>query len=368
MVGENSDLTKTEEIFLPFSKENLEGELGKDFLDVLRMVAPGTSLRVSLDDFLNAKMGALIAFDNGKIESIVEGGFRVNTKFSAQKLVELAKMDGAIILSRDGKEILFANTLLFPDISIHTKETGTRHKAAERTAKQAGTLVVAVSERKNKISLYYGDASYQLERSSEILRRASETLQILEKQRDVYEEFLGDLNSLELRRHSTINVVCMVLQRIEIMKRISEVVERYLIELGKEGMIVKMRLKELMSGLQKEEELILKDYFGSNHSSSLEILEKMDFDFLLEPMNISRLLFEELHDKTISPKGVRLLGKTNLLERYVDLLVGNFETLSEILIASNEEILEVLESEAMLAFFREEIYNLKEKINLGKGI
>jgi len=359
---------KTEEIFLPFTKENVEGELGKDFLDVLRMVAPGTSLRVALDDFLNAKMGVLIVLDNGNLEEIVEGGFRINSKFSAQKLVELAKMDGAIILSKDAKEILNVNTLLFPDISIHTKETGTRHKAAERTAKQAKTIVIAVSERKNKISLYYEDLSYQLKRSSEILRRASETLQILEKQRDLFDELLSDLNSLELRRHATIHDVCAVLQRAEIMKRISEVVRRYLVELGKEGMIVKMRLKELMGGLQKEEELILKDYFGPNHSSSLEILEKMDFDFLLEPMNISRLLFEELHDKNVSPKGMRLLGKTNLLERYVDLLIGNFENLSEILSASNEDLLEVLEGEAMLSFFREEIYNLREKINLGKSL
>jgi len=94
----------------------------------------------------------------------------------------------------------------------------------------------------------------------------------------------------------------------------------------------------------------------------------MDFDFLLEPMNISRLLFEELRDKNISPRGIRLLGKTNLLERYVDLLVRNFENFSEILIASNEKLMEVMESEAMLAFFREEIYNLKEKVNLGKGL
>ncbi len=357
-----------EEIFLPFSKENIGDELGKDFMDVLRMVAPGTSLREALDDFLNAKMGALIVLDNGNLEKIVEGGFRVNTKFSAQKLVELAKMDGAIILSKDVKEIITVNTLLFPDISIFTKETGTRHKAAERTAKQANTIVIAVSERKNKISIYYGDVSYQLQRSSEVLRRASETLQILEKQRDIFDEFLSDLNSLELRRHSTVSAVCTVLQRVEIIKRISEVVQRYLVELGKEGMVVRMRLKELMGGLQKEEELILKDYFGSAHSSSLEILEKMDFDFLLEPMNISRLLFEELHDKEISPKGIRLLGKTNLLERYVDILIGNFENLSEILNASNEDLLKVLESEAMLSFFREEIYNLKEKVNLGSSL
>lgn len=363
-----AEIQNPEEIFMPFTKENAEGEPEKDFMDVLKMVAPGTSLRIALDDFLNAKMGALIVLDNGNVEPLIDGGFRVNTKFSAQKLVELAKMDGAIILSKDAKDIIYANTLLSPDVSIPTKETGTRHKAAERTAKQTNSIVIAVSERKNKISLFYGDSSYQLQRSSEILRRASETLQILEKQRDVFDELLSDLNSLELRRHSTINDVCSVLQRVEIIKRISELVQRYLIELGQEGVIVKMRLKELMGGLQREEEMILKDYFGQNHSSSLEILEKMDFDFLLEPMNISRLLFEELHDKNISPKGLRLLGKTNLLERYVDLLIGNFYDLSTILGASNEELLEVLGSEAMLSFFREEIYNLKEKVNLGKGL
>ena len=359
----------SENLFSSVSESVIEEKkFEKDFVDVLKMVAPGTSLRVALDDLLRAKMGALIVFDNDKVEPIVEGGFKINSKFSSQKLVELCKLDGAIVLSKDAKDILSANTLLVPDSSIFTRETGTRHKAAERTANQANTIVLAVSERKNKISLYFGKTYYRLEMSSEILRRASETLQILEKQRDVFDEFLENLNSLELQRISTINDVCSILQRAEIMKRVETIVQRYLIELGREGMIVRMRLKELIGNLEKEEELILKDYFGKDYSDSLEILEKMDFDFLLEPMNISRMLFEELHDKSVSPKGLRLLGKTNLLERYVDLLTGNFEDLNEILSAKNEKLLEVLESEAMVSFFREEIYNLKEKVSLGRRI
>ncbi len=359
----------SEDLFSSVSDSVIEGKkFEKDFVNVLKMVAPGTSLRIALDDLLRAKMGALIVFDNGNINPLAEGGFKINSKFSSQKLVELCKMDGAILVSYDAKDILSANTLLVPDSSIFTKETGTRHKAAERTANQANTIAIAVSERKNKISLYYGKTYYQLERSSEILRRASETLQILEKQRDVFDEFLENLNSLELQRISTINDVCSVLQRAEIIKRVEAIVQRYLIELGREGMIVRMRLKELMGTLEKEEELVLKDYFGSNHSNSLDILEKMDFDFLLEPLNISRILFEELHDKSVSPKGMRLLGKTNLLERYVDLLIGNFENFNDILSAKNEKLLEVLESEAMVSFFREEIYNLKEKVSLGRRI
>ncbi len=347
---------------------NKEVSKEKDFIDVLRMVAPGTSLRSALDDLLRARMGALIVFDNGNLEGIVEGGFRINSKFTSQKLVELAKMDGAIILSKDAKDILSANTLLVPASGIHTKETGTRHKSAERTAKQANTVTIAVSERKNKISLYQGEINYQLESSSEILRRVSETLQVLEKQRDVYDGFLENLNSLELQRNVRMNNVCLVLQRIEIIKRIAAIVERYLVELGREGFIIKMRAKELTSGLEREEELILRDYLGQTSTISLSILENMDFEFLLEPMNILRLLFEELHDKPISPKGIRILGKTNLPDRYVDILIGNFDNLKEILSASNQKLLDFLESETMVSFFREEIYNLREKVVLNKRI
>jgi len=365
MIGENT----SEDVFESFSSLVDESpKIEKDFIDVLRMVSPGTSLRIALDDLLRAKMGALLVFENDFTEPIIEGGFKVNTKFSAQKLVELAKMDGAIILSKDGKNISTANAMLFPSIDIHSKETGTRHKSAERTSKQAKTIVIAVSERKNKISVYYGDMYHQMEKSSEILRRASETLQILEKQRDIFDEFLDNLNSLELQKNATTNDVCSVLQRIEMIKRISEVVKRYLIELGREGVIVKMRLKELMGNLDKEESLILRDYFGAGHTTAAEILEKMDFDFLLEPMNLSRLLFEELHDRKTAPKGIRLLGKTNMLDRYVDLLTGNFDDLNAILSAPHSQLLDVLESEAMVSFFREELYNLKEKINLGRRI
>lgn len=359
---------ENEVVFSNFPDAKEPSPAKKNFMDVLKMVSPGTSLRVGLDDLLRAKMGALIVFENEMTGPLIEGGFGINAKFTSQRLVELAKMDGAIILSNDGKKIISANTLLFPSIEISTKETGTRHKAAERTAKQANTLTIAVSERKNKISVYYGQIHHQLDQSSEVLRRASETLQILEKQRDAYDESLDALNAVELRKIATINDVCLVLQRVEIIKRISEVVERYLIELGREGIIVKMRLKELTGNLEKEEISILKDYFGSEYNNSLSILESMDFDFLLEPRNISRMLFDELHDRSVSPKGIRLLQKTNMLDRYIDLLTGNFETLNDILNASEEKLLKVMESEAMVAFFREEMYNLREKINLGRRI
>jgi diadenylate cyclase len=356
------------ELFVPETPKK-QAEVGKkDFIDVLKMFAPGTSIRSALDDLLNAEMGALIVVDNGNVSEVVEKGFRINARFTQQRLVELAKMDGAIILSKNIKKILYANALLFPSQEIFTKETGTRHKAAERTSKQTGAIVVAISERKKKITIYYGDQRHELKESSEILRRAAETLQILEKQRESFNEAINNLNLLELNRMVTLNDVCGVIQRFEIIKRISDAVKRYLVELGKEGIIVSTRLKELTRGLDREEDLLLRDYFGSDYSYAKDILEKMDFDFLLEPLNVSRILFGETHDKRISPKGLRILSKTNILERYVDSLIANFKILDKILLASDSELMKIFQSEGMIPFFKEELYSLREKIHLGKQI
>ena len=363
-IGENS---KEQEV-VKNSPKKIKAKKEKDFVDVLKMFAPGTSIRAALNDLLMARMGALIVIDNGRLENILEKGFRINAKFSPQKLVELSKMDGAVILSRDLKKILYANTLLSPGQRTTTKETGTRHKAADRTAKQAQTIVVAVSERKNKITLYYKETSYELAASSEIIGRAIETLQILEKQKDIFNDSLDNLNILELKRLVTINDVSAVFQRLEIIRRISSIIKRYLAELGKEGMVINMGLKESIRNLDKEEKMLLKDYFSSNTSFAVKLLSKMDSDFLLEPMNISRMLFEELHDRPISPRGLRILSKTNLLERHTIALIKKFRRLDKILVASDEELLEVLLNEGLVTFFKEEIYNLRERISIGKRI
>ena len=357
-----------------FEEENEEVEdsktetpIRKEFIDVLKMFAPGTSIRTAINDLLRAKMGALIVIDNGGLTNIIERGFKIHAKFTPQKLIELAKMDGAIIVSRNMKKILYANTVLFPDKQIMTRETGTRHKSAERTAKQTGTIVIAISERKNKTTIYYGDIRYELMESSEILRRASETLQILEKQREVLGESLNNLNLLELGKMVTINDVCSVIQKFEVIRRVSAIVKKSLAELGQEGVVVSLRLKDLTRGLDDEEELILKDYFDDIELAQ-RLLDKMDFEFLLDPANISRLLFEELHDRPISPKGWRIIGKTNILDRYVNSLIAKFKNLNNVLSATERELLEVFENEGICSFFKREIYAIRERIGLGKQI
>ena len=338
-------------------KEKKELEL----VDILKIFAPGTLIRLAIDDIQKAGLGALIVVDTENLFEVVEGGFKVNCKFSPQRLVELSKMDGASILSADMKKILYVNTMLVPSVEVSTKETGTRHKTAERTAKQFKTIVIAISERKNKITLYYRDIKYVLENTSEILRRATETLNILEKQRELFDDLLLNLNVLEMTGLVNISDVCGILQRLEMMKRISVMVKRYLIELGKEGIVFSMRLRELTKNLIRERELILKDYFRGKYSKAYSILESMNFDFLLETSNISRMLFEEVHDKTISPRGVRVLSRTNLLEKNKKLLLSNFKNLDELLNADDETLLKVLKKKEFLEFFKEELKEIREK-------
>lgn len=344
---------------------------GKDLTEVLKIFAPGTAIRMALNDLMRARMGALIVVEKEGINEIMEGGFRINADFSPQKLVELAKMDGAIILSNDMKKILYANTLLVPDMNIKTNETGTRHKSGERTSKQLKTIVVAVSERKNKITVYYGDIAYVLDESSEILRRATETLQILEKQKDIFDELLVHLNISEITYTTKIEDVSNVLQRMEIIQRISEVIKGYLIELGKEGVIASMRLRELTKNFNKEMEYILMDYaadYSTKHSEIESSLDKMSFDFLLDISNISKLVFNEIHDRSISPRGFRILSKTNLSENNINFLTNEFKSLNEIFDADKEILLKVLKDEGVVNLFIRNLDSLKEKIMEGKNI
>jgi diadenylate cyclase len=339
-----------------------------NFLNVLKLFSPGTSLRTAVDDMVRAKMGALIVVECEGIAGGFEGGFRVNCKFSAQRLVELAKMDGAIILSNDMKKIIYANTLLVPSVGIKTKETGTRHKAAERISKQFGAVVIAVSERKNKTTIYWGNEKYVLENSSEILRRATETLQILEKQKESFNDLLLHLNVLEITNLSNTRDVCEILQRAEMMKKISEIVKRCLVELGKEGIIVSMRLKELTRDFNKERDLILEDYFTGDSLRIKNILESMNFDFLLETSNISRMIFEDLHDNPVSPKGFRILSKTGLLEKDINLLLNNFGNLDKIFELGMEDLGSVFKNEGFVGALISDLRNLREKILAGKRV
>lgn len=338
-----------------------------DIFDALKIISPGTSLRIAIDDIQRARTGALIVVVNEIVIPLLDGGFRVNCKFTPQKLAELCKMDGAVILSEDLKRILYANVLLIPDSSIMTSETGTRHKAAERTAKQADTLVIAVSERRNKVTVYYADARYVLRNAEEILRRATENLQILEKQREIYNELMINLNIMEVTGLVSVSDVCSLLQRIEMINRVNENIRKSIVELGKEGSIVKMRLRELTKNIDRTEQVILRDYTVKPHRIK-QLLSEISFDDLIDIEGMSKLLFNRNNNDTIQPKGYRFLSKINLDEQNIKALINSFKNLNNLLSLSTEDLVKVVKDEEVARGLQKEIASLKENIMVGNKI
>jgi diadenylate cyclase len=334
-------------------------------LEILKKLSSGTPLREGLDDIVKGGLGAIVVVTNSESSKIFKGGFKINSKFTSKRLAELAKMDGAIILSEDFKKILYANTLLTPDGSIASIETGIRHQAAERTAKQIGGLVIAVSERKNTITMYYGNSRYVLQNSEDLLRRATETLQILEKQRDVFNELLTNMNLLELSGLVSVADVCKILERLEVIRKMSEIINQYIVELGSDGIIVRMRMREITRGIEKEQDFIIKDYF-KDLSKVRQYFDSLTFDELLDLERIAMELFDKPLETSISPKGHRILGKITLTKEEVSAIIKRFENLEGVLNASEEDLKKVVGNNAVK--LQKELSTLREHVMLGKKI
>ena len=225
--------------------ENIKKE--EMLVEILKMIAPGTQLREGLENILKAKTGALIIIgDSKEIMEIVDGGFKINEDYTPARLYELAKMDGAIVLSSDMKKILLANAQIMPSHSIPTQETGTRHRTAERTAKQTGELVISISQRRNIITVFKGNLRYTIEETSKIITKANQALQILEKYKKVFDTNLSVLNEYEFNDIVTLDNVINCLQRVEKVMTVVEEVKKSIYELGTDGRLVQMQLDELV--------------------------------------------------------------------------------------------------------------------------
>ena len=323
-----------------------------EFDDSLKLLSPGTKLREGLENILRAETGALIVIgDSEEVLGIVDGGFNINAKLSPQKLYELAKMDGAIVLSSDAERILCANAQLIPDPSLASDETGTRHRTAERVAKQTGELVIGISQRRDVITLYEEDKKYVLEDIRVILVKANQAIQTLEKYRNVLDQALTNLSALEFEDLVTISDVATVLQRTEMVLRIGREIEKYINELGSEGRLINMQLEELVANVKEEGLLIVKDYKVDNlEDEEIEdpevIFDKISncsSDELLSLSTISKYLGHGGNmsslDLSISPRGYRLLKKIPRVPMSViENIVSSFENFHEILNASIEEL------------------------------
>ena len=318
---------------------------------VLKLIAPGTPIRDGLENILRAKTGALLLItDNGEVlKEVVDGGFVINEDYTSSKLYELAKMDGAIVLSGDMKKILYANAQLIPEHEIQTTETGTRHRTAERTAKQTGELVISISQRRNIITVFKGNDRYVLEDTDVVLNKANQAIQTLEKYKKVFDNKLNILNEYEFNDIVTLQNVVLAIQRAEMVMRIVEEIQRQIYELGDDGRLVKMQLDELIGGLEKEESLIIKDYVVKKKKSSDKILEELkdlEYEELLKESSIAKLLgyeyFDNYDEVAVYPKGYRILSKVpRMPNNIVENLVDSFKSFQHILAADIESLDEV---------------------------
>ena len=311
--------------------------------DALKLVSPGTQIRNGLENILKAKTGALIVIgDSKEVLDLVDGGFSLDIDYTPSRLYELAKMDGAIVLSSDFKKILYANTQLIPSSDIPTTETGTRHRTAERTAKQTGEIVISISQRRNIITIFKGNERYVLEDTAKVISKANQALQTVEKYKKVFDSKLNVLNEYEFNDIVTLENVVTSIQRAEMVMKIVDEVQKSLYELGEEGRLIEMQLEELIGGLEKEELLIIKDYIapGKKRTSEkvLNEIKALAYDDLMKQQIIAKLLgYENIDDYdeiAVYTRGYRILNKIPRMPvNIVDNLIKSFKSFQHILAA-----------------------------------
>jgi diadenylate cyclase len=320
-------------------------------IDALAAVAPGRPLREGLDRVLQANIGALIIVGDGpEVLNICSGGFLLDAEFSPQRLSELAKMDGAIILASDASRIARANVHLVPNPNVPTSETGTRHRTAERVARSIDVPVISVSEDLSVIAVYRHDLKHPLEAVPRLLDRANQAMQTLERYKNRLDTVSSSLSALEVEDLVTIRDVVAVLQRAEMVRRIAEEIEGHVVELGADGRLILLQLEELMGGVDDDRRYVIRDYLRRDSLPSLdqrmEQLASFSTEDLLDLKTVGTVLrltgdAAEL-DAGAQPRGYRLLSKVPRLPSViVDNIVERFGSLHKIMRATIDDLEEV---------------------------
>lgn len=323
----------------------------KSIRHVVTQLAPGTPLHEGIEFILRARTGALIVLgDSPEVMELTKGGFKIDAPYLPNSIYELAKMDGAIILSDALDRIMYANVHLFPSPDIPTNETGTRHASAERMSRATGKPVVAISSRRNVITIYFNKYKYIMRDIGYSLNMANQALQTLARYREVLEKAVFQLNTFEFEDDVTVADVAECIRRWELTRRVAEEVTSYIIELGAEGRLIKMQMQELIRGRREEAEDILKDYMEeSEHKQPwklLNVMEEWDLEDVLEPGIIEkavRRLGEAGIETEVVARGYRTVSRiaARMPEQVVENLIESFGSISKLLKASVDELDEV---------------------------
>ncbi|MEJ5929001.1 DNA integrity scanning diadenylate cyclase DisA [Corynebacterium sp. H128] len=319
--------------------------------DTLERLAPGTGLRDGLERILRGRTGALIVLGYDEhVEAISDGGFEIDVPFAPTRLRELCKMDGAVVLSTDGSRIRRANVQLMPDPMFPTEESGTRHRSAERTALQTGYPVISVSQSMNIITVYVDKKRHILEGSSDILSRANQAIATMERYRTRLDQVNERLFVAELHNYASLSDVITVIQRLDMLRRAAETIDRDVIELGTDGKQLAVQLEELFGDNEKDRELILRDYLvtagvpsDADVKTALEELEQLSDQDIVKSSHIARILgfptAEEALHQWIVPRGYRILGRVPRVQPFLmDKLILAFGDSNKLMEASVEDI------------------------------
>ncbi len=318
----------------------------------LAMIAPGTVLRDGLERIVLGSTGALVVLGHDKsVDQLAGGGFNLDVELTATRLRELAKMDGAIVCDSTVTRIMRAATQLLPDPSIPTDETGTRHRTADRVAKQTGLPVISVSKSMSTIALYVAGRRYVLEDRANILARADQAISTLERYKIRFDAVTGALLALEIEDLVTVRDVALVVQRLEMVRRIAREIEGYVVELGTDGRLLKLQLDELIAGVETDREMLLRDYVPSAPKKDLSKLitaaasaiDALTDTQLLDFVEVGAALgLGTVTDAAAAPRGYRMLARIpRLSETIVERLVAHFRRLQPLLHAGMEELLAV---------------------------
>jgi diadenylate cyclase len=314
----------------------------------LEMVAPGTALREGIDNIVHARTGGLIVIgDPDELSYLFSGGIKLDVDYTPALLYQLAKMDGAIVLNVNSTKIAMANVQLMPDPTILSLETGTRHRTAERVSKQTDALVIAISQRRDVVSLYVDGAKYILAEIPVVLAKANQALATLDKYRSRLDQVSTRLTALEFEGGATLHDVLTVLQRSELVTRMAVEIERYIVELGSEGRLIEMQLEETMVGTAAEKVALVQDYLAEGSdvafAAALDQLGRLPHQDLLDFGGLAELLGHDRKlntlDYPVSPRGYRILGRIPRLSKLVvTQIVREFGGLDELLAATDAEL------------------------------
>jgi diadenylate cyclase len=335
---------------LGFTRTPSEDDPRRDpaLLAAIVKVAPGTELRQAVDDVIRSREGALIVVgDPQELSFLYSGGIRLDTPFRPQLLYELAKMDGAIIVDEGVKRLAWANVQLMPDPTIPSVETGTRHRTAERVAKQTGALVVTVSQRREVVSIFVGPLRYQLDPVADVLAKTNQALGTLDTYRQRLEQVLLRLTALEFQNAVTLDDVLVVLQRAAMTTRMSGRIQRDCVELGVEGRLIGMQLEELVGKVPADRDAIVRDYHATGGeaevAAALEGLDALRYRDLREFERLAELLGYDKGldplDRSVAPRGFRVLSHIpRLPENVIRRVVGDLGNLDSVVRASQRDL------------------------------